>query len=293
MGSKNSVFECPGCKKVNDEAKIFPCNIYCIHCVNELLESVGNGPNEFFCPFCDETHLLPKNGFKDFNLNKINNQKFNKDESAENLYFYLKRIDTNIQDLKYKIDKSSDLISGQCSKLRDQIQAEVNNLIKNIEDLRDEKFEEINQYEKNCLSASIDKPKIEHNYVKECLSLRDQWKNYFESFLFQENEIKNANNFGEKILKKIKEEKAKVDLILFNGTIMEYHKSQHGLAKNVLGCFELRKTLKLSYKNASSTISIKNILPNLDSKNSQMPTIDILENQNVAVGFIDLNKIFT
>ena len=219
-----SVFECPNCKREVQEAKILPCNIYCKKCVQDILSSLDECKKEFKCEFCGDTHHIPKSGFTDFNFKskfqpKSSIKEVDISESGEKLKANLKNIDSKIKEMRNKMEKSSDLISNHCLGLRNQVQLETEVLIKHLKDLSIQKIDEITDYEKKCLS--IDTLNMEQTFIQEMEKFRNEWETNLTYNSNNEIEIQKANELSEIILKRVPDENLKLDLLLFDGSVME------------------------------------------------------------------------
>ena len=79
------------CQSILKEAKILPCGLFCNNCITELTKDVDQESKEFTCKSCDETHSVPKNGFKswkalnEFHSKELKLEEIYRGESAEKL----------------------------------------------------------------------------------------------------------------------------------------------------------------------------------------------------------------
>ena len=207
-----SIFFCAKCNQTSNKMKYLPCDVYCFNCVEFHIKSLDIASDDFLCPFCKEIHLMPKKGFKDYQPN-LNTDQIYRGENVEALKSFLIKIDESIDYLKYRVNNSSDIIAEHFLKIKNQVHAETEIVMKKIQDLRDQKLKEIDENEKWCLSNAEHKPKIEHELLNQMIELRSQWRPYLGSFSIKEAEIKKANELVEGVLKKFEEEKAKPDLL--------------------------------------------------------------------------------
>ena len=78
-----SLIKCQLCQSILKEAKILPCGLFCNNCITELTKNFDQESKEFTCKPCDETHPIPKNGFKSW---KALNEFYSKELNFEEIY---------------------------------------------------------------------------------------------------------------------------------------------------------------------------------------------------------------
>ena len=284
---KMAIFVCSKCKKANEKMKILPCDIYCENCVTDILSSIPMETGQFFCDLCDEIHILPKNGFKDFQP-QLDISKLYRGETCEKLKLNLLNIESSIEEFKTQLRNSAKIVMDHCLNLRNQVQLETELLIKKLQDINEEKIQKIDEYEKNCLSSQIYKPIIELNIIEEAEKFLEYWRSYLENICIQENELKVANNLSDDILKRIENEKIKTNL--FDVSILEFHKNQPEISQNIAGSLYFRNPTNLSLKN-SRTIYINEILNDFN-QSFHDPIFEVLEDQRIVAGFLDTQRKF-
>ena len=235
------IFICARCKQGKRKMKYLPCDIYCENCVEDMLQLTRLDTKEFSCYFCNELHLVPKNGFKDFQP-KLKIDEVYRGESTEKLKSNLALIDSSLNSLKNRIDKSTDLILAHCFRLRNHVQVRAEALIKKIQSFSEEKFRDIKEYEDKYLLNS----KMEEGMIEEIEKFKDQWSIYLDNLFIEETKVQNANNLSEDILKTIEGEKAKHDLLFSQGSVKILNTNRSELKKIVEIFFKELETFQLS-----------------------------------------------
>ena len=233
----NSLLKCTKCGKLKEVAIVLPCFIYCDECANKCLNSIGKNSKELLCQFCDEVHLYPRHGFK--TLNSKDFEQIKNEESFKRFQSHLTEIDKKFHELKTRASNPSGVINEHCLKLKNQVQLETEILIKKIQDLSEIKMKEIDQYREKCLK--LNKPIIDNSFLSDIEEDRHRFKKYLVS---SQDSIKKANDLGDEVLTKIEEEKEKIDLSIFNGSIMQFHQEQTQIPANILGHFQFGDSVK-------------------------------------------------
>ena len=82
-----------------------------------------------------------------------------------------------------------------------------------------QKIDEITDYEKKCIS--IDTLNMEQTFIQEMEKFRNEWETNLTYNSNNEIEIQKANELSEIILKRVPDENLKLDLLLFDGSVME------------------------------------------------------------------------
>ena len=229
----STVFKCQKCENPNDQVIVLPCFIYCDECANKCLNSIRKNSKEFLCQFCDEVHVYPKNGFKTLNFKDF--EQIKNEESFKRFQSHLTEIDKKFHELKTRASNPSDVIDEHCLRLKNQLQLETEIFVKKIQDLSQIKMKEIDQYRKECLK--LEKPIVDNSFLIDIEEERHRFKKYLEIVLSKAS-IEKLNDLGDDVLTKIEKETEKIDLSIFNGSIMKFHKNQYKIPDNILGHFE-------------------------------------------------------
>ena len=240
----STVFKCQKCENPNDQVIVLPCFIYCDECANKCLNSIRKNSKEFLCQFCDEVHVYPKNGFKTLNFKDF--EQIKNEETFKRFQSHLNDIDKNFHELKTKANNPSDVINEHCFKLQKKLKLETEMLMKKIQNLSEVKMKKIDEYRKECLK--LDKPIIDNSFLIDIEEDRHRFKKYLELALSKAS-IEKLNDLGDDVLIKIEEEKEKIDLSIFNGSIMEFHQELNDIPDNIIGHFEINRNKKSQVEN--------------------------------------------
>ena len=290
MSSDNySVFECPKCKTIKDEAKIFPCGIYCIDCSDAILESLDadiileSESKEFWCSVCEEIHPIPKKGFQKHHFKKVHQIKY-EINAEEQLKSYLAKIDLNLTEIKVKLENSFDQIKETCIQLKNQVNIETEVLVKKIQDLNKEKINAINEYEEKC--ALNEKSKINLNFFKEIEIFREKCLNYIK--YSEDSEIRTANSLAENILKKIEDQRIQLESSIFSGPVKNLHDTPNESSEKILKKLNFTKSIDLNSNLNSNYFLIKEIFQNMDTKYKWI--FEYLDHQKISGAFYGKNS---
>ena len=108
----SSLIRCQLCQSILKEAKILPCGLFCNNCITELSKNVDQVSKEFTCKSCDETHSIPKIGFKswkalnEFYSKELKLEEIYRGESAEKLKKNLNENQKLIKDLEFTLNNN-------------------------------------------------------------------------------------------------------------------------------------------------------------------------------------------
>ena len=278
--TNNSKNKCPKCKRVKEEARLMPCGVYCLECSDLILKSVKISSNNYWCLVCQENHLIPKNGFQNCYFKKLDPI----DKEFEQFKSNLSKINSVLKMFKFQIENCEDQIKESCVKLRNEIQLETELLIKKVQDLSEVKIRQVDDYEQKCLS--IDKSKIKFGFIEEMEKFLASGKVHLEDRSKEDFEIQRSNELSETILSRIEEEKAKLDLLIFSGSVMEFRKSPNELNEEILGNFDFRKSIKSKFSSMKSqNVHVASIFPNMNDEKSIK--FEYIVNENFAAAFVD------
>ena len=239
----SSLIRCQLCQSILKEAKILPSGLFCNNCITELTKNVDQESKEFKCKACDETHSIPKNGFKSWKCSNSFFRQFRRakleetyrgesaDKLKKNLYKFQKKID----EFDFKLTKGIDSVKEHCLKLKNEINLEAEVAIKSIQYLREEMIGELNSYEANCVSnLELDKINQErfNGFLKTLKNFHQYWSLYLKKYQINETEMVDAINSFLEFEQKIEKEKRDLEVFLFNNKSINFNKN---LIKNYLG----------------------------------------------------------
>ena len=301
--SLSKLLKCPTCQSRMTTAKILPCGIFCNSCEIELLKGTKPSAKEFKCNFCNESHPIPKNGFKiwkeltDFNLQKISIDDISRGEPAEKLKNGLKEIKKQIDELSFKLENGINLIREHCTKLRTEVTNQSDIAIKQVQDLKSNLINQINEHELESVD-NFEKNGIANdmlnNLINELQFFHKEWTQYLNEIQIDDSEIEQANKFIIELKVRIDNEKNDFDKLIFNNKFMNFYKKEIKLEETFLGNFEYEndvdKRPENNFKgsqnsidiNICQTILLKVILPSFNDAAS-VPSFDAFNEGKFAV----------
>ena len=245
----SSLIKCQLCQCKLTEAKIIPCGLFCNNCMGQLIKDLNKGSNEFNCDACNETHSIPKNGFKcwkglnEFYSRELNLEEIYRGESAEKLKQHLDTIQKKIDEFDFKLTNGIDTVKEHCLKLKNEISLEAEVAIKRIQDVRDGLIGEIDSYEVNCVSnLEWDKSnkKRFNRFLKELRNFHQYWTDYLKKYQINDAEMADANNLSLEFETKLEQENKKFEVFIFNNKSISLKKNVIKIGKNYLGNWDSR-----------------------------------------------------
>ena len=294
--------KCQLCKTKLTEAKILPCDHFCKNCVDELTENADKETKEFICKSCDETHTIPKNGFKswkalnEFYSKELNIQEIYRGETAEDLKKNLEQIRKQIDDFDLALSTSSDSVKEHCLKLINEISLEAEVAIKQIHDVRDELIAEVRKYQTKCISnfESDMRTKQKFNqFSKRLKHFYTEWSEYLNKYHINDAEMLKANYLALKIEKTFKDEKINLEKFIFNDKTMNFRKNQpKSIDKTFLGYFEF-KAISAFDINKYKMIQLNVILGNLNARYARSTDLDSFKDQKFSIAYPDTSGKIT
>ena len=244
----SSLIKCQMCQCKLTEAKILLCGLFCNNCTVQLCKNVDKGSNEFTCKSCDETHSIPKNGFKrwkalnEFYSKELKLEEIYRGESAEKLKQNLNEIREHINYLEFNLKNGTDKVKEHCLRLRNEVSLEAEITIERIQDIRDVLIEEINDYQAICLSQ-IESDKIQkqqfQKFIDELKDFDKVWSEYLKKYQIHDSEMVKANGLSLELETMVNKVKINLDNFFFNNKSMSYRKNQNKIEKDFLGNLDL------------------------------------------------------
>ena len=293
--SLSSFIKCKSCKTKLKEAKILPCDHFCSNCVDQLTKSTDKETREFTCKSCDETHTIPKKGFKAWKaLNEFYSKELPLDtiyrgEKIEKLKKNLEKIRIQIEDLDLTLSKSVYSVKEHCLELRKEISSQAQMAIENIQNVRNEMIDKVCEYEKKCIYNLESNDKINHKFNEFLIELKcfnTEWTEYLKKCQINDAEIAKANNSVLKLKKRFKEEKTNLEKFIFRNKSMSFTKNDLKIETNFLGNL-YDKTIGAIDINQFKIVKFKDILNNFNVFNNRYIDVCSFENQQLAVVYPD------
>ena len=287
---------CKLCKTKNTELKILLCGIFCKNCVDELTINADVETREFICKSCNESHTIPKNGFKSWEaLNEFYSKELKlkdiyRGESAAKLKNNLKEIQNQIDHLDFSLANSIDVIKEHCLKLRTEVNLETELAIKQIQDIRDEMIQDIDTYQTNCIS-NLESNKVQtqefDDIFNEMRSFHKEWSEYLKHYQINKAEMIKANDQALEQHEKYKKIKIDLDKLIFNKKSMIFQKKKINIEKKFLGNFGFKPIGAIDI-NQLQVIKLTDILNNMNS--SLNYDFDTFQNENIAIAYLDTSN---
>ena len=289
------LIRCQMCQSKLVEAKILLCGHFCDSCLAELTKDTNDETREFTCKSCEEIHMIPKNGFKnwkalnEFYSKELNFEEIYRGESAENLKKNLIEIQKQIDSLNLTLANGVDLVNEHCLKLRNEVSLEAEITIKRIQDVRDDMIKEINSYEEICISnLKPDKLKKQNfeGFLNEMLNFQGKWNEYLKKYQINDAEIVKANKSALDLQTRFRNEKMKLDKFIFNDESVNFNKKAIKIEKDFLGTLTRNLDNLISNKHNEQFSN-----RNLERKSNKYDVlIDIDDNYFDVYEIIDLNQ---
>ena len=153
-------------------------------------------------------------------------------------------------------------------------------LIKKVQDFSEDEIKQVYDYEQKCLS--IDKSNIKFFFIEVMDKFLTSGKVYLEDRLKEVFEIQKSNQLSENILSRIEEERAKLDLLIFSGSVMEFRKIPNEFNEEILGNFDFRKSIKSNFSSMKSK-TLKEFFSRIKEKSETK--VNYLENRKMTFVF--------
>ena len=256
------LMNCPGCNERYDEAKILPCGIFCKKCLDKSLNDCSE---QFDCKFCQDTHLIPENGFKNYQpLEKFLSNKpivklddISRGQSADNLKSSLKQIEASINEFKFEIENSEDKMKSFCLNLRNEIQLETEVLIKKIQDISESMIKEVQHFESDCLDYLNDTRLFRFkSFVGKLESFHLEWSKYLKNHEIKESETNKANQIATELKNELLNEKKYLNSFIFRNKNYRFTKNLKDIEKSIVGTIKfddfLPEIIWISIENAQT-----------------------------------------
>ena len=251
---------CPGCKRKYNEAKILPCGIYCLDCVQIIVDKIGKN-REFRCQFCDDIHLVPSIGFKDYNvISELNSSKpkftlneVYRGEEVEQLKENLRIIKSGTEDFSENLSKCISNVNNHCTKLRNDVIKATQAAKKKVDELGEDIIEQINNYQTEC-NLNIQNNKIKMHKFEKFLQDREflhkKWAQYLDNYQINEKEVKKMNSYLRETCfeKEFENEQKSLRNFTFNRKVMTFSGNEKNLENSVIGDLEFELTKIIDFE---------------------------------------------
>ncbi|CAF1125302.1 unnamed protein product, partial [Brachionus calyciflorus] len=173
--------------------RILPCaESVCINCIDEHAKE-----KHLKCFFCHETHTIPSLGFPiNKSLLKILNSidtNIYRGAVFEHFKSHLKNVEDLVDFLECDLECGKSKIHQYCDGLRNQIDINIDQQIKLLNDTRDELFDELHLYEKECLNnlnQNHDQLESFHQSIEDDKSQLEEDKIYLKKTKISEDILK-------------------------------------------------------------------------------------------------------
>ena len=226
---ENLIHNCAMCNTEYDMPHILPCGeTMCGKCINKYTIEINK--NAFVqCPYCDEKHQLPPNGFP---INKAISKLLNeapveiyRGETYENLKSALKQIKEDCDQFNINIQYGIDKINEICSNLLNEVKMITEDKLEHIHKFSKAFSNEITNYKTECVSSftnnSLYKETIKH-FNQEIKDFYEEWSAYLNKSNPDEHEMKKAVEAATKLIESIKRKRFEFDNVLYNGKLIHY-----------------------------------------------------------------------
>ena len=173
---------CENCKRDFDVPKLLPCGeSVCDSCLTEFC---NNNKSKIKCPFCEESHKVPKSGFPTQKLlqNLLSIGTLNDSVRAS-----IDNTEHVIKDLTDSYDTAQSKVKSHCEFMKSEIEISVESTIDELNQLKLKMFDEIDIYEQSRLE-NIEKDSVEKRNFKEHLDASLNRLNRLKE-LFERNEL--------------------------------------------------------------------------------------------------------
>ncbi len=182
-----SYFSCRFCGNHLQEPILLPCgNTVCKFHSEEIAEEQ--------CKFCQEIHIIPKNGFpvNDFAKKQLENQhesvnliKFSKFNDSKKL---IEELNTGLRDLELIQKDPQNYISNYFRELARQVDLRREVFINEIQEYSNELINNIDRFEKECMEKSTNIINV-NNGIKNCKVKLDRLNGIFDLFEMDDNKL--------------------------------------------------------------------------------------------------------
>lgn len=231
---------CSACNSLFLDPRTLPCgHVFCQQCIEDDLQ---DNKTVLVCKDCKTKHESSNGGFPaNLIVKKLLDLKADyvvQSECSRELRIKLDLLNKGTEELNKYLTNGVVEIQNRCSKLRNQIDVQIEIRIDELQDLRDEMISEVNDYEQKSIEIHEESLKINEDrlseYVKETAQFYKTSLDYLSQFEVDEKKLSKLTVQTVEYLNSLRD----IDTHLLMNRKIEFIRSETKLSRDLVGSFK-------------------------------------------------------
>jgi hypothetical protein len=276
----DSLLICKICNKKLDDPRILPCGkSFCNKCVESIFDSKTNKVN---CSNCGDVHDKPStSGFpQNLEVAKIVRLKSNEVFRGKLVKDFKEKSNIVLEkaeQFQKELDSGEMSIRDQCAIVRNETKQAIDEAHCKLDEFFKQFTKEIDIYETECQKELelIQQKRVDlSKVIDESNEYHKKSQNILKQFQYDESELKNLIDEGDKLLDTLEKTNDKIKCDIFNNVKLKFIKNLDHLESSLIGQIK-RQDMNLYFLENMSNFNELDLLPKLPDINQETPLFTV------------------